>query len=85
MSASMSEAREAVMNVAVDALSAHRLAQNLPAGALSAALHAPISLRLLPLHLLALLKRVSTYWDTLSESNAVADAINYASVGFNNW
>ncbi|XP_073966943.1 uncharacterized protein [Choristoneura fumiferana] len=59
-SASMSEAREALINVAVDALSAHRLAQNLPAGAVSAALHAPASLRLLPLYLLALLKRVST-------------------------
>ncbi|KAH9629200.1 hypothetical protein HF086_009590 [Spodoptera exigua] len=57
MSASMSEAREAVMNVAVDALSAFRLAQNLPAGAHSSALHAPHSLRLLPLYLLALLKR----------------------------
>lgn len=57
MSASMSEAREAVMNVAVDALSAFRLAQNLPAGANSSALHAPHSLRLLPLYLLALLKR----------------------------
>ncbi|KAI8439033.1 hypothetical protein MSG28_012906 [Choristoneura fumiferana] len=56
-SASMSEAREALINVAVDALSAHRLAQNLPAGAVSAALHAPASLRLLPLYLLALLKR----------------------------
>ncbi|XP_068630265.1 protein transport protein Sec24A [Battus philenor] len=56
-SASMSEAREALMNVAVDALSAHRLAQNLPAGSVSSALHAPASLRLLPLYLLALLKR----------------------------
>ncbi|KPI98028.1 Protein transport protein Sec24A [Papilio xuthus] len=56
-SASMSEAREALMNVAVDALSAHRLARNLPAGAASSALHAPASLRLLPLYLLALLKR----------------------------
>ncbi|CAB3244259.1 unnamed protein product [Arctia plantaginis] len=55
--ASMSEAREAVMNVAVDALSAFRLSQNLPAGHLSSALHAPVSLRLLPLYLLALLKR----------------------------
>ncbi|XP_075970231.1 protein transport protein Sec24AB [Anticarsia gemmatalis] len=55
--ASMGEAREAVMNVAVDALSAFRLAQNLPAGDRSAALHAPASLRLLPLYLLALLKR----------------------------
>ncbi|XP_053603191.1 protein transport protein Sec24B isoform X2 [Plodia interpunctella] len=56
-SASMSEAKEALMNVAVDALSAYRLAQNLSAGAHSAALHAPASLRLLPLYLLALLKR----------------------------
>lgn len=48
------------MNVAVDALSAHRLARNLPAGAASSALHAPASLRLLPLYLLALLKRVNT-------------------------
>ncbi|XP_013184466.2 protein transport protein Sec24A [Amyelois transitella] len=56
-SASMSEAREALTTVAVDALSAHRLAQNLPAGAASAALHAPASLALLPLYLLALLKR----------------------------
>ncbi|KOB74928.1 Protein transport protein Sec24A [Operophtera brumata] len=36
---------------------AHRLAQNLPAGASTSALHAPESLRLLPLYLLALLKR----------------------------
>ncbi|KAM3961962.1 LOW QUALITY PROTEIN: protein transport protein Sec24AB [Aphomia sociella] len=56
-SASMSEAKEALINVAVDALSAHRLAQNLPVGAASSALHAPYSLRLLPLYLLALLKR----------------------------
>ncbi|KAL0840640.1 hypothetical protein ABMA28_015839 [Loxostege sticticalis] len=57
VSASMSEAREALINVAVDVLSAHKLAQNLPAGSLSSALHAPASLRLLPLYLLALLKR----------------------------
>ncbi|KAJ8732247.1 hypothetical protein PYW08_014977 [Mythimna loreyi] len=57
MSASMSEAREAVMNVAVDALSAFRLSQNLPAGSMSSSLHAPMSLRLLPMYLLALLKR----------------------------
>lgn len=56
MTASMSEAREAVMNVAVDALSAFRLSQNLPSGTMSSALHAPMSLRLLPLYLLALLK-----------------------------
>ncbi|XP_047985973.1 protein transport protein Sec24A [Leguminivora glycinivorella] len=55
--ASMSEAREALINVAIDALSAHRLSQNLPAGSVSSALHAPASLRLLPLLLLALLKR----------------------------
>lgn len=58
MSASMGEAREAVMNVAVDALSAFRLSQNLPPGAMSSSLHAPMSLRLLPLYLLALLKKV---------------------------
>ncbi|CAD0198408.1 unnamed protein product [Chrysodeixis includens] len=57
MTASMGEAREAVMNVAVDALSAFRLSQNLPAGAMSSSLHAPMSLRLLPLYLLALLKK----------------------------
>ncbi|KAG6462544.1 hypothetical protein O3G_MSEX013325 [Manduca sexta] len=57
VSASLSEAREALSNVAVDALSAHRLAQNLPPGARAAALLAPHALRLLPLHLLALLKR----------------------------
>ncbi|XP_059048258.1 protein transport protein Sec24A [Achroia grisella] len=57
VSASMSEAKEALINVAVDALSAHRLAQNLPPGAASPALHAPAALRLLPLYLLALLKR----------------------------
>ncbi|CAH0727959.1 unnamed protein product, partial [Brenthis ino] len=56
-SASMSEAKEALINVAVDVLSAHRLAQNLPQGAASAALHAPMCLRLLPLYILALLKR----------------------------
>lgn len=55
----MSEAKEALINVAVDVLSAHRLAQNLPAGALNTALQAPVSLRLLPLYILALLKRVS--------------------------
>ncbi|CAG9785272.1 unnamed protein product [Diatraea saccharalis] len=57
VSASMSEAREALTNVAVDVLSAHRLAQNLPAGASTSSLHAPYALRLLPLYLLALLKR----------------------------
>lgn len=56
-SASMGEAKEAVMNVAVDALSAFRLSQNLPAGQLSSGLQAPASLKLLPLYLLALLKR----------------------------
>ncbi|KAJ2939658.1 hypothetical protein O0L34_g14377 [Tuta absoluta] len=55
--ASMAEAREALMNVAVDALSAHKLAANLPNTSASAALLAPASLRLLPLYLLALLKR----------------------------
>lgn len=55
--ASLGEAREALTTVAVDALSAHRLAQNLPQGAHSSALHAPASLKLLPLYLLALLKR----------------------------
>nr|XP_026485759.1 protein transport protein Sec24A [Vanessa tameamea]XP_026485760.1 protein transport protein Sec24A [Vanessa tameamea] len=57
VSASMSEAKEALINAAVDMLSAHRLAQNLPAGAAAAALHAPAPLRLLPLYVLALLKR----------------------------
>lgn len=56
--ASVGEAREALMNVAVDVLSAHRLAQNLPVGSVSAALHAPHALKILPLLLLALLKRV---------------------------
>ncbi|XP_069354931.1 protein transport protein Sec24A [Maniola hyperantus] len=55
--ASLSEAKEALINVAVDMLSAHRLAQNLPVGANSSALHAPVSMRLLPLYILALLKR----------------------------
>ncbi|CAH2107646.1 unnamed protein product [Euphydryas editha] len=55
--ASMSEAKEALINAAVDVLSAHRLAQNLPVGASSASLHAPLTLRLLPLYILALLKR----------------------------
>ncbi|XP_045764481.1 protein transport protein Sec24A isoform X2 [Maniola jurtina] len=55
--ASMSEAKEALINVAVDMLSAHRLAQNLPVGSVSSALHAPVSMRLLPLYILALLKR----------------------------
>ncbi|XP_026328680.1 protein transport protein Sec24A [Hyposmocoma kahamanoa] len=55
--ASVAEAREALVNVAVDVLAAHRLAQNLPTGSVSAALHAPHALRLLPLFLLALLKR----------------------------
>ncbi|XP_045446278.1 protein transport protein Sec24A [Melitaea cinxia] len=57
--ASMSEAKEALINAAVDVLSAHRLAQNLPVGASTAALHAPLTLRLLPLYILALLKRVT--------------------------
>ncbi|XP_045493115.1 protein transport protein Sec24A [Colias croceus] len=56
VSASMSEAREALMTVAVDVLCAARLAHSLPAGAASPALHAPRALRLLPLYLLALLK-----------------------------
>ncbi|KAI8428453.1 hypothetical protein MSG28_007265 [Choristoneura fumiferana] len=74
-SASMSEAREALINVAVDALSAHRLAQNLPAGAVSAALHAPASLRLLPLYLLALLKRALT---DVAGQNLPAGAVSAA-------
>ncbi|XP_037874702.1 protein transport protein Sec24A [Bombyx mori] len=55
VSASLAEAREALTNVAADALSAHRLAQNAPAAA--PGLPAPAALRLLPLYLLALLKR----------------------------
>ncbi|CAG4936821.1 unnamed protein product [Colias eurytheme] len=54
VSASMSEAREALMTVAVDVLGAARLAHSLPGA--SPALHAPHALRLLPLYLLALLK-----------------------------
>ncbi|XP_032511494.2 protein transport protein Sec24A [Danaus plexippus] len=57
VSASMSEAKEALMNAAVDMLSAHRLAHSLPTGDQSASLHAPTTLRLLPLLILALLKR----------------------------
>ncbi|XP_038210200.1 protein transport protein Sec24A [Zerene cesonia] len=56
VSASMAEAREALMTVAVDVLGAARLAHSLPAGPAAPALFAPRALRLLPLYLLALLK-----------------------------
>ncbi|CAK1553420.1 unnamed protein product [Leptosia nina] len=56
VTASMSEAKEALINVAIDVLSAHKLSQNLPAGPASSSLHAPLPLRLLPMYLLALLK-----------------------------
>ncbi|XP_045520158.1 protein transport protein Sec24A isoform X1 [Pieris brassicae] len=56
VTASMSEAKEALINVAIDVLSAHKLSQNLPAGPASSALMAPIALRLLPMFLLALMK-----------------------------
>lgn len=56
LSSSLSDAREALSNVAVDALGAHKLAQNLPTGTVMGGLQAPACLRLLPLYLLALLK-----------------------------
>lgn len=53
---SLSDARDAFINVAIDVLSAYRLAQG---SAASGGLVAPINLRLLPLYILALLKYVS--------------------------
>ncbi|XP_047005169.1 protein transport protein Sec24A [Schistocerca americana] len=51
---SLSDARDAFINVAIDVLSAYRLAQG--SAAASGGLVAPFSLRLLPLYILALLK-----------------------------
>lgn len=52
---SLSDARDAFINVAIDALSAYKLTQSSVTGA---GLLAPRSLRLLPLYIVALLKNV---------------------------
>lgn len=53
---SLSDARDAFINVVIDALSAYKLTQSSVTGT---GLLAPNSLRLLPLYILALLKNVS--------------------------
>lgn len=55
LQASLSDARDALINVAIDVLSAYRLAQSSGTGGLIA----PGSLKLLPLYIIALLKSVS--------------------------
>lgn len=52
---SLSDARDALINVAIDVLSAYKLSQSVASGGLLA----PASLKLLPLHIIALLKCVS--------------------------
>ncbi|KAL7302521.1 hypothetical protein TKK_0005162 [Trichogramma kaykai] len=52
MSSSLSDAREALINACVDALSAYKLLQQYPAGGLMA----PNNLKLLPMYIIALLK-----------------------------
>lgn len=52
---SISDARDALINVAIDVLSAYKLSQSATSGGLLA----PASLKLLPLYIIALLKCVS--------------------------
>ncbi|XP_003490260.1 protein transport protein Sec24B isoform X1 [Bombus vosnesenskii] len=52
---SLSDARDALINVAIDVLSAYKLSQSVASGGLLA----PASLKLLPLHIIALLKCVA--------------------------
>ncbi|XP_034933774.1 protein transport protein Sec24A [Chelonus insularis] len=52
---SLSDARDALINVAIDALSAYKLAQS----AMDSGLMAPVNLKLLPLYIVALLKNVA--------------------------
>lgn len=56
---SLSDAREAFVNVVADVLSAYKLTQSSNTSGL---LLAPSNLRLLPLYILALLKHVSQAW-----------------------
>lgn len=55
LQSSLSDARDALINVAIDVLSAYRLSQSTGVGGLIA----PGSLKLLPLYIIALLKSVS--------------------------
>lgn len=55
---SLSDARDAFINVVIDALSAYKLTQS---SSMGAGLLAPKSLRLLPLYILALLKNVRMF------------------------
>lgn len=55
LQSSLSDARDALINVAIDVLSAFRLSQSSGGGGLIA----PGSLKLLPLYIIALLKSVS--------------------------
>lgn len=52
---SLSDARDALINVAIDVLSAYKLSQSIG----ESGLFAPNSLKLLPLYIIALLKCVS--------------------------
>lgn len=56
LTSSLSDAREALLNAAVDALGAQRITSGPTSG-----LVAPVSLRLMPLYLLALLKHVMKF------------------------
>lgn len=56
---SLTDARDAFINVCVDVLGAFRTTQNLPNGYQSHSLYAPEGLKLLPLYIHALMKHVS--------------------------
>lgn len=57
LQSSLSDARDALINVAIDILSAYKLAQSSSGGGLIA----PGSLKLLPLYIIALLKSVNQF------------------------
>lgn len=59
LQSSLSDARDAFINVAIDILSSYKLSLNM--GSSNSGLLAPQSLKLLPLYILALLKYVRYY------------------------
>lgn len=61
VASSLTDARDAFINAAVDVISAYRMAQNLPAGG-GSGLMISTNLALLPLYILALLKHVSVIY-----------------------
>lgn len=63
LQSSLSDARDAFINVAIDILSSYKLSLNM--GSSASGILAPQSLKLLPLYILALLKYVRYYFTNL--------------------